>query len=273
MEPGAHTDEAVRSSLSFVLPAFNEADNIEEAVTRCASVGDSLGLTFEVIVVDDGSQDATREILGRLSHDDPRVRSLHHPRNRGYGAALKSGLFAARMDKVFFTDSDLQFDVRELANLLRWADHYDIVAGYRAPRRDPWQRRFNGWAWSRLVNTIFDMSVNDVDCAFKVFDRRIFERIPVYSIGAFVNTEILVRARSAGFTLVQVPVTHYPRVAGTQTGANPRVILKAFQELVLLRGELRALGNPEEAVSEPARRPERAAGLRPGAPPSARPTE
>lgn len=233
------------ASLSFVLPAFNEADNIEEAVRRCCTVGDGLGLTYEVIVVDDGSQDATRDILVRLASEDVRVRALHHPRNRGYGAALKSGLFAARMDKVFFTDADLQFDVAELEHLLVYAGRYDIVAGYRANRQDPWRRRFNGWAWSSLVNTLFDISVRDVDCAFKVFDRRIFERIPVYSIGAFVNTEILVRARSEGFSVLQVPVTHYPRVAGTQSGANPRVILKAFQELAMLRGELRRLPAPE----------------------------
>jgi glycosyltransferase involved in cell wall biosynthesis len=224
-----------------VLPAFNEADNIEESVRRCLRAGEGLGLCFEVIVVDDGSMDETRMIVDALGREDARVRSLHHVRNRGYGAALKSGLFAAKMDRVFFTDADLQFDVSELAILLRHANDYSIVAGYRAPRRDPIPRRFNGWAWSKLVNAVFDLNVDDVDCAFKVFDRKIFERIPVYSIGAFVNTEILIRARAQGFTLTQVPVTHYPRQAGTQSGANPRVVLRAFRELWLLRRELRGL--------------------------------
>ncbi len=232
--------------MSFVLPAFNEADNIEEAVLRCVEVGERLDVPFEVIVVDDGSHDATRLILERVGARDPRVRSVHHARNRGYGAALKSGLFAARMERIFFTDADLQFDVAEVGKLLAWAEDYGIVAGYRAPRCDPWSRRFNGWAWSRLVNALFDMNVRDVDCAFKVFDRRIFERIPVYSIGAFVNTEILVRARAEGFSVAQVAVTHHPRVAGVQSGANPRVVLKAFQELWWLRRELRQLGRPSE---------------------------
>ena len=210
--------------------------------------GDDLGIELEVIVVDDGSVDQTREIVAALREVDPRIRSLHHARNRGYGAALKSGLFAARMDRVFFTDADLQFDVSELTVLLSHADDYSIVAGYRAPRRDPIIRRVNGWAWSRLVNLVFDLDVRDVDCAFKVFDRRIFERIPVYSIGAFVNTEILIRARAQGFTVKQVPVSHYPRQAGTQSGANPRVVLKAFQELWLLQRELKTLPRRDEVA-------------------------
>jgi glycosyltransferase involved in cell wall biosynthesis len=240
-QPSAGRKQHAERAVSFVLPAFNEAENIGTAVRRCVEVAERLGLVFEVIVVDDGSRDDTRAIVEGLAAADPRVRSLHHVRNRGYGAALKSGLFAARLDRVFFTDADLQFDVAEIARLLERADDYDIVAGYRAPRRDGWVRRFNGWAWTRLVDALFDVGVRDVDCAFKIFDRRIFERVPVYSIGAFVNTEILVRARAEGFTVCEVPVTHFAREAGVQTGANPRVIVKALAELASLRAELRAL--------------------------------
>jgi glycosyltransferase involved in cell wall biosynthesis len=229
------------TSLSFVLPAFNEAANIVEAVARCVAVGEDLGLDFEVVVVDDGSDDETRLLADAVAADEPRVRTLHHPRNHGYGAALRSGLFAARKSHVFFTDADLQFDVGEIDRLLDRASDADIVAGYRAPRRDPLGRRINGWAWSRLVGAIFGLDVRDVDCAFKVFDRRVFERIPVHSLGAFVNTEILVRARAEGFTLTEVAVSHYPRRAGRPTGAHPRVILRAVRELLGLHRELRAL--------------------------------
>jgi glycosyltransferase involved in cell wall biosynthesis len=228
-------------SLSFVLPAFNEAENIVEAVERCRSTASDLGLQFEIIVVDDGSRDETRRLADAMAAADPRVRTVHHARNRGYGAALKSGLFAARMERVFFTDADLQFDLGDLERLLQYADAYGVVAGYRAPRRDHLGRRFNGWAWSKLVRAMFDLDIQDVDCAFKIFDRRIFELIPVYSIGAFVNTEILVRAGAAGFTVKQVPVSHHPRRAGTQSGANPRVVLKAFHEMWSLHRELRSL--------------------------------
>lgn len=231
-------------SLSFVLPAFNEAENIGHAIGRCVAVGETLGSDFEVIAVDDGSRDGTRRIADAIAATDPRVRTLHHPHNRGYGAALKTGLLAARMDRVFFTDADLQFDVGEVRRLLAWADRYDIVAGYRAPRRDPWHRVLNGLAWSRLVDALFQTGVRDVDCAFKVFDRRVFERIRISSLGAFVNTEILVRARAEGFTVVEVPVTHYPRQAGQASGAHPRVVARAFRELWTLHGELKASAAP-----------------------------
>ena len=125
-----------------------------------------------------------------------------------------------------------------------------IVAGYRAPRRDGWGRRLNGWAWTRLVDAMFGVGVRDVDCAFKVFDRRIFDRIPVYSIGAFVNTEILLRARAEGFRIKEVPVSHFPRQAGTATGANPRVVLRAMHELWLLRGEMGQLAGQVSEVEE-----------------------
>ncbi len=249
MTPSASPDTRApaRRSLSFVLPAFNEAPNIGASVRRCLDVADALGLVAEVIVVDDGSVDATRAVVDALCSAEPRVRAVHHARNRGYGAALKSGLFAARLERVFFTDADLQFDVGQLRELLRHADEADIVAGYRAPRRDPWPRRLNGWAWSRLVGALFDLDIRDVDCAFKLFDRRVFDVIDVYSLGAFVNTEILVRARAAGFRVVQVPVLHFPRQAGQATGANPSVIARAFLELALLRGELRGLQAPPAA--------------------------
>ncbi len=232
---------ATLGSLSFVLPAFNEAENVVEAVARCVSVGEDLGLDFEVLVVDDGSVDATRSLVDAVAASDSRVRSLHHPRNVGYGGALRTGLFAATKDRVFFTDADLQFDVGEVGRLLAVAHTAGIVAGYRAPRRDPWLRIFLGWGWSRLVGLVFGLDVRDVDCAFKVFDRRLFDRIPVHSLGAFVNTEILVRARACGFTIRQVPVTHYPRLRGQPTGAKVSVILRALRELVVLRRELMAL--------------------------------
>jgi glycosyltransferase involved in cell wall biosynthesis len=233
-------------SLSFVLPAYNEAPNIGPSIARCLAVGDRLLATgqiseFEIICVDDGSNDGTRSVADGFASRDPRVRTLHHPRNRGYGAALKTGRLAARLDRVFFTDADLQFDVDEVEHLLQYVDRYGIVAGYRAPRRDPVLRRLNGVAWSRLVDLLFDTGVRDVDCAFKVFDRRIFDRIDIRSLGAFVNTEILVRARAAGATVLEVPVSHFPRTTGRSSGAHPRVIGRALAELTSLYGELRTV--------------------------------
>lgn len=216
---------------------------------RCLSVGEALELpAIEVIVVDDGSRDHTRVLVDAIAQEDARVRSIHHPRNRGYGAALRSGLLAARMERVFFTDADLQFDVAEVGLLLRHAQRYGVVAGYRSPRRDPWVRRLAGWTWTRLVGTLFDLHIRDVDCAFKVFDRRLFERIDIRSIGALINTEILVRARAEGFEIIEVPVSHFPRVAGQQSGLHPRVVGRALIELWTLHDDLRSVALEARAV-------------------------
>lgn len=229
------------SSLSFVLPALDEAANLEAAVRRCLAVGQGLGGAFEVLVVDDGSTDDTPMVALALAEADRRVRVLRHSHNQGYGRALATGLAAAQMELIFFTDADLQFDVAQIVELLPWAERHDIVVGYRAPRRDGWIRRLNGAAWSGLVGLLFDTGVRDVDCAFKLFHRSVIEGMTIKSHGAFVNTEILARARAAGATLIEVPVSHFRRPAGRQTGARPQVIVTAFLELLALQAELRAL--------------------------------
>ena len=226
--------------LSLVFPAFNEAENLPTLLESATKIGDQLGVVFEIVIVDDGSLDESAAVLERWIARDPRIRSVHHATNLGYGAALRAGLREARGDLVFFSDADLQFDLREIALLLAHAHEHDveIVAGYRAPRRDPWIRRVIARAWGLLVRALFDLPIRDIDCAFKIFRREVLQAIPIESVGAFVNTEILVRARAAGFRIRQIPVTHHPRRSGRQTGANPRVIVRALGELMKLYGAL-----------------------------------
>lgn len=230
-------------SLSIVLPAFNESANVAEAVGGAVSALGALVRDWEVVVVDDGSSDDTAARVEDWSERESRVRLVRHSRNRGYGAALRSGFRAARKDHVFFTDSDLQFDLGELGLLLPHTRRFDIVAGYRQQRQDPWNRRLNAWAWGRLVDTVFDVGVRDVNCAFKVFRREVLDRISIRSDGAFVNTEILAKARAQGYSVRQVPVTHFPRTLGEQTGARPRVVARAFLELGLLYGDVRGIAS------------------------------
>ena len=230
--------------LSLVFPAFNEAENLPWLLESAVSIGVGLDLDFEIVIVDDGSQDRSAELLTAAAIRDPRIRPVHHAANQGYGAALRSGLREAKGELVFFSDADLQFDLAEIRHLLDFAEDFDIVAGYRAPRRDPWIRRAIASFWGVLVRVLFDLPVRDIDCAFKVFRREVLDAIPIESIGAFVNTEILARARAAGFAIKQVPVSHRPRQSGRQTGAHPRVILRAIVELSQLYSELRTPRNP-----------------------------
>ncbi|MBI4504208.1 MAG: glycosyltransferase family 2 protein [Chloroflexi bacterium] len=226
------------SFLSVVLPAYNEEANVAATASEAAAVLTRLGLDYEIVVVDDGSHDATAAVVRRLAAENPRVRLVQHATNRGYGAALASGFAAARGDLVFLTDADKQFDIAEIERLLPHLAHADIVAGYRAPRRDPPLRVLFGRAWNALVNAVFGYTARDVDCAFKLFRRRVLDDVKVASRGAMFSAELLIRARQAGYRTHEVAVSHLPRRAGRPTGAKPAVILRAFRELLRFRCQL-----------------------------------
>jgi len=231
-----------RPQLSLVFPVFDEEPNIGPLLDHALALAPRLADAFEIVVVDDGSRDGSLGVIEARRRAEPRIRLVRHAANRGYGAALRAGLREARGELVFFSDADLQFDLAQLATLLAHTHEFDIVAGYREPRRDPWPRLALAATWGALVRGLFGLRVRDIDCAFKVFHRRVLEAIPIASVGACVNTEILVRARQAGYRIHQVAVDHRRRRAGRQTGARPRVILRALFELAALHLELRRPG-------------------------------
>jgi glycosyltransferase involved in cell wall biosynthesis len=206
-------------TISAVLPAYNEQENIELATTRVADVLGSLGLhDWEVIVVDDGSEDQTPQIADRLAAKDPEhIRVFHHNPNRGYAEALKTGFTNARHQLIFYTDSDNQFDVREITSLLPLIEDADIVNGFRIYRFDPLTRLVLSWGFNLLVRIVFRIKVRDIDCAFKLFRREVFDKVTIESKKFFVDAEVLAKARYFGFRMREVGVRHYPRPAGRST--------------------------------------------------------
>ncbi len=225
-------------SISVFFPCYNEASNVGSMVEKTISVLTSLTPDFEIILVNDGSSDGTAEIIDTLAEKNPCIKAVHHRQNSGYGAALQSGFRAASKNLVFYTDGDAQFDIGELVAIMPLIRQYDIVSCYRLDRKEGLIRKINAWCWSRLVCWIFSMKIKDIDCAFKLFKRRIFDDIEMHSTGALIDTEILARAVKKGYTVTQAGVHHYPRTAGEQTGANLAVILKAFKELYKLRRQI-----------------------------------
>ena len=226
-------------SISVFFPCYNEQDNVAGTVEKALAVLKKLNADLEVIIINDGSSDATGQIADEITRTNSRVKVVHHHTNLGYGAALKSGFRAATKKLVFYTDGDGQFDINEMPPLLPLMAQYDIVSCYRLNRQDSLLRKINGWGWTKLVCLLFGMKIRDIDCAFKLYKRQIFDNIELSSASALIDAEILARAVRKGYSITQKGVHHYPRAAGTQTGGSLRVILRAFKELIKLRREIR----------------------------------
>ena len=225
--------------LSYFFPAHNEEANLEGLVQEALETLPSIAEVFEIIAVNDGSRDRTREIADRLAADHPDVvRVVHHDVNRGYGGALRSGFEASRYELLAFTDGDRQFRVADIARLterLAAEDHPDVVVGYRIKRADPMIRVLYARTY-KLANRIFyGLRARDVDCACKLFRREALEGVRVESGGAFFSAELLVKIGEQGRSIAEVGVPHYARTAGSPTGARPSVIGRAVKDFWMLR--------------------------------------
>lgn len=200
---------------------------------------------LEVTVIDDGSTDRTGKIADDLARSDARVRVVHHGKRRGYGGAVRSGLVSATKEFVFFTDGDRQFALTDLERLIDRIDGVDAVMGYRLKRQDPARARFVAFVYNNVIRALFLGGFRDVDCAFKLFRREVFKKVPLERIrsnGAFFSAELLIMLRRAGVKMREVGIPHYPRTAGKAKGQQPKVILRAIRDLLRLR--LRMWGLP-----------------------------
>ncbi len=232
-------------SLSMVFPAYNEQDNVDRLVRDADNAGRRIfGDAYEIIVVDDGSKDRTPEILSDLKKEFSRLVVHTHSPNQGYTAALRTGFTNATKDLIFYSDADNQFDLNEIPLLMEHIDNHDIVCGYRNPRVDPWFRIFVSRCFNLMSHTIFKFPVRDVDCAFKIFRRDIFDRIKINSDNFMVDTEIMAKAVLFNMRVTEVGVTHLPRAAG-ETTVKPGDVFKTLRGMWQLWHELRDLKSQE----------------------------
>ncbi len=237
--------------LSYFFPAHNEEANLADLVAEALAELPGIAAEFEIVIVNDGSRDGTRQIADDLAAANPGiVRAVHHATNLGYGAALRTGFRSARHDLVAFTDGDRQFKVADVGRLtarLADADHPDVVVGFRIKRADPLVRTLYARAY-RLANLVFyGLRVRDVDCACKLFRRESLSGLRVESGGAFFSAELLIKLRRRGQRVVEVGVPHYPRTAGSPTGAKPSVVFRAVRDFWGLR--LRLWANAARALA------------------------
>jgi glycosyltransferase involved in cell wall biosynthesis len=229
--------------LTVFFPAYNDSGTIASLVITAIQAASKLTPDYEVIVVNDGSTDATAQILDELARVYPRVRIVTHPVNRGYGGALRSGFASASKELIFYTDGDAQYDPAEMEAL--WPGMtagVDLVNGYKISRSDPWHRIVIGRIYHHTVKTLFGLGVRDVDCDFRLLRRSIFDRVRLEKNSGVICLEMMKKIQDAGFKIVEVPVHHYHRAHGQSQFFNfPRVfrtgvdVLKLWYALVVRR--------------------------------------
>ncbi|MEK7063939.1 MAG: glycosyltransferase family 2 protein [Patescibacteria group bacterium] len=224
--------------LSTFLPCYNEAENLGKTARNVLTNLKRVAEKYELIIVNDGSRDNTQHVAQELAAKDQNIRIINHPVNRGYGAAFKSGLYAAKYPWISFIDADGQFDFSEIDQFIKIQKETeaDLVIGYYRHRQVLFVRKLNTFAWQTVVFLLFGLKVRDIDCGFKLISKKIVDTIPKLESGrgAFISSEFLIKAKKIGYKIIEIPVHHYPRLKGEGTGSKLNVIIKSFVDLFRL---------------------------------------
>lgn len=239
-----------QKSISVLLPAYNEEENIKECVLSVKRYLDKRFKDYEILVITDGSTDNTEKIVRKFVKRDQHIKLLHHKTNLGYGAVLRSGFADCSKELIFYTDSDNQFNIQNLDSLFPLLDSYDIVSGYRLNRQDPLMRIFVAWFYNTLIRILFNLDVRDIDASFKLYKKDVFKKMKLKANTGLIDAEVLIKAKKNGFKIGQIGVKHYPRMKGRtayEIGkrnkflaiVRPRVIMDVLSEIRKLWSDLR----------------------------------
>lgn len=225
------------SSLSAVFPAYNEEKNLEILVKNIDNALKTNFKIYEIIIVNDGSDDNSLNLLYELQKKYIHLKIISHEKNFGYGAAVKSGLCAAKHELIFFSDSDNQFDLSEIKNFLPDIEKYDVVVGYRIKRKDGIYRIINSWIWNKLNFLFYKIDIKDIDCAYKLFTKSALEKININNLKSkspMINPEILIKLKRVSAKIKQTPISHFPRTAGKQMGGGWKMISRSINDFITL---------------------------------------
>lgn len=229
-------------TLSVFFPAYYDEKNIDKVVLKAVAVLEEIGLKdYEITIIEDGSPDNTGAVADKLAAEHPKVHVVHHKRNMGYGATLWEGFTTAKMDYVFYTDGDNQFDLDELKKFVALIPYADMVVGFRKKKQYSTYRKITSFVYNLILKWAFDIDYLDIDCAFKVFKSDLFKKIDVSTKDAFIDAEIMIKAELLGYTSIELGVTHLPRVDGISTAARPSIILKTMLEIYNYRKEYKRI--------------------------------
>lgn len=232
------TNKDIRLSVFF--PAYHDEKNIDKVVHKAVEVLEDLKLPdYEITIIEDGSPDKTGEVADALAAQYPKVKVIHHEKNKGYGATLWEGFTTAKFEYVFYTDGDNQFDLDELRKFVALIPFSDMVIGYRKKKQYSTYRKLTSFVYNFVLRFAFDTDYIDIDCAFKVIRTELFRKINVKTKDAFIDAEIMIRARLEGYTFTEVGVRHLPRVDGVSTAARPSIIFRTIGEIIRFRREIK----------------------------------
>ena len=230
-----HKDFNKLSSVSFFCPAYHDERNLPVLIPRVSQFLSEVADTFEIIIVEDGSPDKTGEVADALAKKYLNVRVIHHAKNMGYGVALRDGYAAAKYDYVMYTDGDNQYDVREFLPYLTLLETADVLSGYATKKSVSFRRNVQSEAWNLLIYFLFFIRCRDINCAMKIYKRRVLENISIKSSSCFIDAEMIIKAKKVGFKVAQFPVTHLPRTEGLASGSKMSVIVPTIIEMLKYR--------------------------------------
>lgn len=223
-----------KPSISFFCPAYYDEKNLPILIPKVVKVLKNLSSNFEIVIVEDGSPDTTREVADRFAKIyKPFIKVIHHPKNLGYGAALRSGYNnATKYDYVFYTDGDNQYDVDELNKFISYLKNYDAIIGFRKTRALTFSRQIQTIVYNKLIKFIFGLNIKDINCSMKIVSRKALGKIDLTSNGTFIDAELLIKLKNNNFKIKEIEVTHLPRIFGKASGGSKKVIFQTLSEII-----------------------------------------
>lgn len=225
------------SSVSFFCPAYNDEGNLPDLIPTVVDFLEKHSEKYEIVIIDDGAKDRTGAVADELAQKFPNIRVIHHAKNKGYTATLKEGFEDGRYDYVMYTDGDNQYNIFDLEPHVHLLETNDVLAGYAVKKAVSDFRKFQSWVHNTLINILFFSHFKDINCALKIFKRPVLQKITINSdpYGAFVDAELILKARKIGAKIAQFPVVHYERKTGIASGSKPKVVLNTIKDMIRLR--------------------------------------